>query len=424
VRQFLPHTILGIIMFAACAFAGAVAVLAPLPDGDADYNVGAFLVRHSWVKFAYVAGTPFGDDLTSDEESALVARFFALNTEIRALEQAQIAGINAAASEEHDRTAREERARIENRVERILEGRLTALIKDAGLTRHIGRDLVWPPVNIEFEEPPAVLVRSPRAEIRRLEDRLLDGGLPVKDRERIEADAEADGEMSALVVQIGAIATYPAIVPPVTDYRSALRTVAHEWVHHYLYFAHLGRSFYDSDRLITLNETVANIVGDELGDVLFERYPLQATPDYVLTGSDGVSASSTLVTALGVSAVGQARFFAPLRMTASGESEFDFGREMRGLRLEVDALLGEGRVDDAERVMDERRKVFVENGYSIRRINQAYFAFHGSYADTPASSDPIGPKMRSLRERAESLEAFLETAREFSSVDDLDAALR
>ncbi len=332
-----------------------------------------------------------------------------------------------------------------------------------------------------------MLVRSPRSEIRRLSDRLVDGGLPVEEKVRIEGKVEADGETSALVVQIGAIAMYPAIVPPRADYHDTLQTIAHEWVHHYLYFAPLGRSFYNGDKLITLNETVANLVGVELGDRLFERYPLEAAPAFVVGDGDlviaagggggrdvatgvvnddealvmlpggrserrpyvgtvlddvvgwddrrGSNGTMSLAT-LSRSAVGPTRSFATLRMTtptnppgftdAEGlaQAEFDFGREMRGLRLEVDGLLAEGRVADAELVMDERRQVFVANGYYIRRINQAYFAFHGSYADTPASSDPIGPKMQRLRDASVSLKVFLETAREFTSEDDLDSALR
>ena len=96
---------------------------------------------------------------------------------------------------------------------------------------------------------------------------------------------------------------------------------------------------------------------------------------------------------------------------------------MRALRLEVDDLLAEGKVEEAELVMEERRQLFVLNGYYIRRINQAYFAFHGTYADTPASSDPIGPKMIALRERVRSVEEFLEEAREITSEGELDALL-
>jgi hypothetical protein len=86
-------------------------------------------------------------------------------------------------------------------------------------------------------------------------------------------------------------------------------------------------------------------------------------------------------------------------------------------------MLRAGDISGAERLMEERRLSFVANGYYIRRINQAYFAFHGSYADTPGSIDPIGPKLEELRRESATFEEFIETARTFTSVADLDAAL-
>jgi hypothetical protein len=249
-------------------------------------------------------------------------------------------------------------------------------------------------VAIEFEDPPAVLVESPRSEITRQSERLLQGGLPIERVEQLEERAERDGATSALVVRIGGIAMYPAIIPNARDYRSALHTIAHEWLHHYLYFTPLGRSYFDGGDVRTLNETVANIAGRELGDMVYERYPL-ATASTAPAPRDG----------------------AQLRAAV------DFTAEMRALRREVDALLADGEIREAEQRMEEKRRYLAENGYYIRRLNQAYFAFYGSYADGPASIDPIGPKLTELRERSGDVVAFLRTARELTSVAELDAAL-
>ena len=73
--------------------------------------------------------------------------------------------------------------------------------------------------------------------------------------------------------------------------------------------------------------------------------------------------------------------------------------------------------------MDAKQQFFADNGICIRKINQAFFAFNGNYADTPASSDPIGPKLSDLRDREPSLAAFVETVREFTSQSDLYRAL-
>ena len=44
-------------------------------------------------------------------------------------------------------------------------------------------------------------------------------------------------------------------------------------------------------------------------------------------------------------------------------------------RLEVDRLLAEGKINEAESYMESRRIFFWENGYLIRRLNQAILLF-------------------------------------------------
>jgi len=80
-------------------------------------------------------------------------------------------------------------------------------------------------------------------------------------------------------------------------------------------------------------------------------------------------------------------------------------------------------VADAEQYMEIRRQLFVENGYNLRTLNQAYFAFHGSYGTGAAASSPIGPDLVRLRELSPDLRTFLETVRWFTSADDLTQAL-
>ena len=72
-------------------------------------------------------------------------------------------------------------------------------------------------------------------------------------------------------------------------------------------------------------------------------------------------------------------------------TELDFGKLMRETRLTVDRLLAEGQIQEAESYMEVQRKLLTENGHPIRKLNQAYFAFYGTYAHGPASVDPIGP---------------------------------
>ena len=141
--------------------------------------------------------------------------------------------------------------------------------------------------------------------------------------------------------------------------------MAHEWFHHYLVFYPLGRNYWSSGEMVTINETVANIAGDEVGNAVYERYYMKEAPQPPPpTPEPGASPTP-----------------------APDPPAFSFNREMRETRLEADRLLAEGKIEEAESYMEQRRLVFADNGYFLRKLNQAYFAFHGSYADRPTAGE-------------------------------------
>jgi hypothetical protein len=235
-------------------------------------------------------------------------------------------------------------------------------------------------------------VISPRDAIRRDSDTLLKNDLSLGQIEAIERRADSDRQVS-IVVAVGGIAAYPAIVRDDRAYDSILETSAHEWVHHYLAFYPLGLQWSKGGAGHTLNETTANIAGREIANLVHRAHPVDLP-----AGADG-------------------------RSPAGPAPTVNFSEELRKLRLEVDALLAEGKVDEAERTMEERRLFLAENGINIRKINQAYFAFYGTYADSPASSDPIGPKIERVWELTGDVGQFLRMMREVTSEADLDRLL-
>jgi hypothetical protein len=100
---------------------------------------------------------------------------------------------------------------------------------------------------------------------------------------------------------------------------------------------------------------------------------------------------------------------------------------MHETRVTADQMLAEGKIEEAETYMEQRRQVFWENGYLLRKLNQAYFAFHGAYADVPggaAGEDPVGPAVRALRAQSDSLADFINTISWMTSFEELQQAIQ
>ena len=297
--------------------------------------------------------------------------------------------------------ARRLRHSIRNDVEEALESEISSVVRVEGMG--LAGELVFPPVDVRLMETPKALITSRRDRIERREAVLLDPRISVAEREEIEARLLESDNLSGLVVDIGGVATYPASVYNGADLRGTLFIMAHEWLHHYLFPRPLGRNMFDSPDMLVLNETVSDLAGRELGDMAYER----------IVSRMGV----TVPAALGATA-------GTLDADPAPDKRFDFRREMQKTRRAVDALLSRDEVDMAESYMETRRRLFVENGHPIRKLNQAYFAFHGSYAESPASVSPIGGQARRLRELSPDLGAFMSLVSGVSSYAEFLEVLR
>jgi hypothetical protein len=290
----------------------------------------------------------------------------------------------------------DERANYGNSVERLLEGYIDQAVTSEGLQHRLplfsGIHITWPPVDFKMTTPPQLLVRSPRNRILRDGDTLLESGLSLAQVESIEAKTTTKDEVS-IVVPIGGIAAYPAIVRDDRDYDSLLDTASHEWVHHYLAFFPLGEQWGKGGDAETLNETTANIAGREIANVIRKQHPISLP-----AGEDGSGPAGAAPTV-------------------------DFNVEMRSLRLQVDDLLKQGKTDEAERAMEEKRQYLADHGIVIRKLNQAYFAFYGTYGDSAASSNPVGPKIEQIWNLTKDVGRFLAVMREVTSAGDVDRAI-
>lgn len=69
--------------------------------------------------------------------------------------------------------------------------------------------------------------------------------------------------------------------------------------------------------------------------------------------------------------------------------------------------------------MEQKRRYLASKGYYIRKLNQAYFAFHGTYADSPTSISPTRLELKQLRNQSASLRDLLNTVAEMTSRQEL-----
>ena len=352
--------------------------------------------------------------LSKDERRLQIAEYFELGEEVsrlrRDLEEAAAradgqASAEVSALEERLDDVRARRSRLRQDVEETVESTISAVVVSEGLGTW--GELIFPPVDIRLAEPPRLLVTSPRDRIERTHDVLLRPKISIGERESLEQKVEDAAGLSAVVLDIGGLATFPASLPNDQSLQWTLQTSAHEWLHHYLFFRPLGQNISKSGDMQVLNETVADIAGREIGNRAFKA----------LGGDVDQGLEMRLA---GVEAVADTE---PPQEREDGA--FDFSREMRETRLRVDELLAEGLIDEAEAYMEKRRKLFVTNGFNIRKLNQAYFAFHGTYAGSPASVNPIGGQLQRLRSRVPDVGSFVRTVSTFSSyqefLESLDA---
>jgi len=285
--------------------------------------------------------------------------------------------------------------------EAILQEQVTQVLAELGFTS-AGQPL--PNVWYHSTPLPMALIVSPRDHIEQTANISVDTNLTIDQQAQLEDNIDAKLNSSSLVVNIGGVGVYPTMVMRTTDLNWMLSTIAHEWIHNYLTLRPLGLSYNESPELRTMNETTASIAGDEIGALVIKRFYPERMASLQPNPSEGSASSQSL-----------SLISFPLEHPTPGDflrPPFDFRAQMHETRLTADALLAEGKIEEAEAYMEERRLVFLQNGYLLRKINQAYFAFNGAYADVPggaAGEDPVGPAVRALREQSESLADFVKT---------------
>ena len=303
--------------------------------------------------------------------------------------------------------ANQELSQLQPLAENILQRQLTEVLKQQNFG-FLGE--LFPPVLYQLTPLPKALIVSPRDTIRQDANLSLETDFNLEEWLSLETEIEESLNVSALVTNIGGVGTYPTMVMQSSNFTWVAGVVAHEWTHNFLTLRPLGLSYGVTPELRTINETTASIAEEELKWALIERYYPEFLPE-------------------------------PVETTPAEEMEdeietnpFNFDLEMYLTRTHVDELLAAGQIEEAESYMEERRLFFYDNGYRIRKLNQAYFAFHSAYVNAPSDgsegqtgasgSDPVGPLVWKLRENSSSLANFLNRISWITSLEKLQQAVQ
>jgi hypothetical protein len=289
---------------------------------------------------------------------------------------------------------------ITTTIEKLLEKQARESLSEQGIYspfyQYVKIKTGFPPLITYLGKAPNLLIISPRDRIEKIKDVMLLPDMTEAEMEEIEAKV-ADLGYSGLVEGLGGVATYPSYVSDEFGLHFAIETIVHEWMHQYLAFTPLGFRYVldqigirQNNDIVTLNETLADMIGQEMADIIYKIYVPEAPDENPPPDDNG----------------------------------FDFTEEMKAIRRAVDDYLAQGQIEQAEQFMEEKRQYLAQNGYYIRKLNQAYFAFHGAYADSPGSIDPIGEEMSKLRAQSTSLQDFLDKASRITSRDALEKSLK
>lgn len=290
--------------------------------------------------------------------------------------------------------------------ESILQSQVNSALAELGLTT--GGQTI-PPLLYRSSPTPLALIVSPRDHIEQTTNISILPSITLDQQIKLEDDVAKSLNVSTLIVPIGGIGVYPTMVMETTDLPWMLTVIAHEWTHNYLNLRPLGLNYSTTPELRTMNETTASISGDEVGLLVLKKY----YPE-LLASSPTLSLLQSNIA------------YRPSNRLAD-TTPFDYRAEMNTTRVKADELLAQGKIEEAEKYMEQRRLLFWENGYLIRKLNQAFFAFHGAYADVPggaAGEDPVGPAVRALREQSDSLADFINTIGWMTSFDQLQKAIQ
>ncbi|MCY4580216.1 MAG: hypothetical protein OXD31_14365, partial [Chloroflexi bacterium] len=194
------------------------------------FNITMWEVDNALNKWVFKVKSALSGDGEAGREQD-TRDYFAINGEM-----AHVRGKlrDASALDLHDETAKMQALLNDTEAEadelsRGAEETIEAYISAVAVAEGLGMfgEVVFPPVDVRLTQPPKLLIVSPRERIDRKHDALLRPDMNLSEREAVEYRILREDNLSALVEDIGGLATYPASVANGHPMRWTVQASAH-----------------------------------------------------------------------------------------------------------------------------------------------------------------------------------------------------
>jgi hypothetical protein len=383
--------------------------------GPDTFSLSWWTVKTVVSKGSQVIAKP-GAGMTEEEKQQVFDDFFATSSDADELEgeirYLAAQGMTSSDAEMGDlerklRALRNKREAQSGLVERIIQDQVQAVLKQQNLSLVQLGDVFFPPVIFKLVDLPRLLVVAHRDRFETRSQVFLRRNISTEETTVVEDTVDQALNVRSLTVWLGGLGTYPTMVGSTAQREWLIGVVAHEWCHVYLQFRPLGLSYGKTGELTAMNETVCGIVEGDAGALVLQTYygaekkprPWEAVP--TPTPTPGA------------------------QPTPEPAQSFNANRELRKVYLAAEERLKAKDIEGAEAIMEQGRQLLAANGYYERKLNQAFFAFYGSYAAGTDAIRPdlIGDDLRELRRRSPTLRDFMVAVAGMDSYDDLKRAL-
>ena len=354
---------------------------------DHSFSLMDWEIKNIFPKWIYLAKTYIKNDKSDPSQTITLLQKYLSLTKEKNLYQHQLETENLSQTQRNVvknnlKTTISEMQNLKPIVEELCERAMTKTIRLNGLKTKL--DSIFPPVDISLEPPPLILVISPRDKIQIEKSVFLSPDLSNAKKNSLENEILQKNNKSAYISNLSGLSTYPTLISNEYNSLEIFSTTAHEWLHLYWFFRPLGQNIFKSNEMRTLNETAADIAGRELGLQTYMNLNIKSD--------------------------------SPVKSNPSTSNKYpQFTKHMRETRIEVENMLRNNKIQEAEKYMEKRWWELSLAGYNLRKINQAYFALYGIYAESAGSISPIGYQLREFRALVPSTGDFVKEISQISS---------